>query len=71
MLDGRSVSDGIAWAYRRITPKLDDLRNYTYLDSEVLQSVSDYCLANPGAGFTPPGGDPITCAASDVQAGNS
>ena len=22
--------------------------NYTYLDSEVLQGVSDYCLANPG-----------------------
>ena len=26
------------------------IANYTYLDSEVLRNVSDYCLANPGIG---------------------
>lgn len=33
--------------------------NYTYLDSEILQGVSDFCLANPG--FTPPGTTTPTC----------
>lgn len=71
VLDGRSRVDGISLgASGRITPDWTVFANYTYLDSEVLQSVSDYCLANPGAAFTPPGGTVITCATSDVQAGN-
>lgn len=71
VLDGRSRVDGLALgASGRVTPDWTVFANYTYLDSEVLQSVSDYCLANPGAGFTPPGGDPITCPTSDLQAGN-
>src|SRR3546814_12512742 len=30
-----------------ITPRWSIFANYTYLDSEVLQSVSDFCAANP------------------------
>jgi catecholate siderophore receptor len=72
VLDGRSRVDGLALgASGRITPNWTIFANYTYLDSEVLQSVSNYCLANPGAAFTPPGAaNPITCPLTDVQAGN-
>jgi catecholate siderophore receptor len=72
VLDGRSRVDGLALgASGRITPEWTIFANYTYLDSEVLQSVSNYCLANPGAGFTPPGAeDEIICPLTDVQAGN-
>ncbi|RYF21073.1 MAG: TonB-dependent receptor, partial [Oxalobacteraceae bacterium] len=71
VLDGRSRVDGIALgASGRIGEAITIFANYTYLDSEVLQSVSNYCLANPGASFTPTGGTAITCPTSDVQAGN-
>lgn len=47
--DGRSRVDGIALgASGNITPAFSLFANYTYLDSEILQSVSDFCLANPG-----------------------
>ena len=72
VLDGRSRVDGVALgASGRITPEWTVFGNYTYLDSEVLQSVSDYCLSNPGKSFTPPGtgATAITCALTDVQAG--
>ncbi|HEU0135177.1 MAG TPA: TonB-dependent receptor [Allosphingosinicella sp.] len=50
VVDGRSRVDGIALgASGYITPAWSIFANYTYLDSEVLQSVSDFCLANPGA----------------------
>lgn len=50
VLDGRSRVDGIALgASGRITPQWSIFANYTYLDSEILQSVSDFCLANPSA----------------------
>ena len=39
--------------------------NYTYLDGEVLQSVSDFCLANPGAA-----GCDNSAAVPDPQAGD-
>ena len=50
VLDGRSRVDGIALGVSgNITPEWTIFANYTYLDSEVLQSVSDFCLATPGA----------------------
>ncbi|TWI00298.1 catecholate siderophore receptor [Luteimonas cucumeris] len=49
-LDGRARVDGIALgAAGQITRAWSVFANYTYLDSEVLSSVSDYCLSNPGA----------------------
>jgi catecholate siderophore receptor len=49
VLDGRARVDGIALgASGNIAPRWTVFANYTYLDSEVLQSVSDFCLANPG-----------------------
>lgn len=73
VLDGRNRVDGLALgATGNITPEWTIFANYTYLKSKVLQSISNYCLANPGAVYTPPapGATPITCAASDLQAGN-
>ena len=50
VLDGRSRVDGLALGVSgNITPEWPIFANYTYLDSEVLQSVSDFCLANPGS----------------------
>lgn len=50
VVDGRSRVDGIALgASGNITPEWAIFANYTYLDGEVLQSVSDFCLANPSA----------------------
>ncbi|WP_294394115.1 TonB-dependent receptor [uncultured Sphingomonas sp.] len=69
--DGRSRVDGIALgATGRITPAWTIFANYTYLDSKVKQSISNYCLANPGGSFTPVGGTPVSCPASDTQRGN-
>ena len=52
MVDGRSRVDGLALgASGNITPEWTIFANYTYLDGEVLQSVSDFCLANPSAGL--------------------
>ena len=49
--DGHSRVDGIALsAVGQILPGWSITANYTYLDSEIIQSVSDYCLANPGQG---------------------
>jgi catecholate siderophore receptor len=49
VVDGRSRVDGIALgASGNFTPEFSVFANYTWLDSEVLQSVSDFCLANPG-----------------------
>jgi catecholate siderophore receptor len=49
VVDGRSRVDGLALGVSgNITPDLSIFANYTYLDTEVLQSVSDFCLANPG-----------------------
>lgn len=49
-LDGKSRVDGIALgASGTITPEWTVTANYTYLKAKLLQSVSDYCLAHPGA----------------------
>jgi catecholate siderophore receptor len=49
VLDGRARVDGIALgAAGNVTPAWTIFANYTYLDGEILQSVSDICLVNPG-----------------------
>ncbi|MGN6288341.1 MAG: TonB-dependent receptor [Sphingopyxis terrae] len=51
VLDGKSRVDGFALGLTgAITPNWSIFANYTYLDGTVRQSVSDYCLANPGGG---------------------
>jgi catecholate siderophore receptor len=55
--DGRNRVDGITLgASGNITSSWTIFANYTYLDSKVLQSIKDYCLANPG----PVAGTPVT-----------
>jgi catecholate siderophore receptor len=59
-LDGHSRVDGIALgAVGQITPAWTITANYTYLDSELIQSVSNFCLANPG--YRAPGATAATC----------
>jgi catecholate siderophore receptor len=49
VLDGQSRVDGLALGITgNVTPEWAVFANYTYLDSTVKQSVSDFCLANPG-----------------------
>ena len=49
-LDGHSRVDGIALsAVGKITRQWSITANYTYLDGELVQSVSNNCLANPGS----------------------
>ena len=48
-LEGQARVQGVALGVAgNITPDWSVFANYTYLDSEVRQGVSDYCLANPG-----------------------
>ncbi|WP_030538929.1 TonB-dependent siderophore receptor [Sphingobium sp. DC-2] len=70
--DGRNRVDGITLgASGNITKDWTIFANYTYLDSLVKQSISNYCLANPNSSFTPPGTTTaLTCPAYDPQAGN-
>lgn len=70
--DGRNRVDGLTLgASGNITPNWTIFANYTYLRSKVLQSVSNYCLANPGATYTPTGATAaVACPAYDPQAGN-
>ncbi|WP_443025043.1 TonB-dependent receptor [Sphingomonas sp. M1-B02] len=50
VLDGHSRVDGVALsAIGKITPAWSITAHYTYLKSELIQSVSDFCLANPSA----------------------
>ncbi|MDX2277443.1 MAG: TonB-dependent receptor [Hyphomonadaceae bacterium] len=57
-LDGESRVDGIALgAAGLITDNWSIFANYTFLDSEVIQGVSDFCLANPGASGCTLGGN--------------
>lgn len=66
VLDGRARVDGIALgASGNITKNWVVFANYTYLDSKVLQSVSDACLAAPSAAC----GNSATVL--DPQRGNS
>nr|WP_246623663.1 TonB-dependent receptor [Sphingomonas colocasiae] len=68
--DGRNRVDGVSLgATGNITREWSIFANYTYLDSVVKQSITDECLANPGATKVI-GGTTYTCAAFDPQAGN-
>lgn len=68
--DGRNRVDGISLgATGNITREWSIFANYTYLDSVVKQSITDECLANPGATKVI-GGTTYTCPAFDPQAGN-
>lgn len=50
VLDGESRVDGIALGVTgNVTREWAIFANYTYLDSEVRQSVSDFCLRSPAA----------------------
>ncbi len=69
VLGGKSRVDGIALgASGNITKAWTIFANYTYLDSTVLQSVSDYCLRNPGSTGTPNCGNSV--ANPDPQRGS-
>lgn len=47
-LDGESRVDGVSFgAVGKIVEAWSIFANYTYLDGEILQGVSDFCLANP------------------------
>jgi catecholate siderophore receptor len=70
-LDGRARVQGATLGVSgQVTRDWSLFANYTYLDSEVLSSVSDYCLANPGN----PNADDVNCGNSatfpDPQKGN-
>ena len=66
VLDGRSRVDGIALgASGNITRRWSIFANYTWLDGTVLQSVSDFCVANPGAACL------NSAAIPDPQAGDA
>ncbi len=70
--DGRSRVDGLALgATGNVTENWAVFANYTYLKGKVLQSVSNFCLANPGPRT---GAATNVCANSaaipDPQAGN-
>lgn len=66
VLDGRSRVDGVAVGLSgNLTRAWSVFANYTYLDSEVLQSVSDFCLRAPGGA-----GCGNSAAISDPQAGD-
>ena len=65
-LDGQARVDGVALGIAgELTEEWSIFANATVLDSEVLQSVSDYCLANPGIN-----GCTNTPANPDPQRGN-
>jgi catecholate siderophore receptor len=59
--DGRNRVDGITLgASGNVTPEWTIFANYTYLDSKVLQSLSNACLAAPGPRSTTTGTPPVT-----------
>jgi catecholate siderophore receptor len=50
MLDGHSRVDGVALGLTgNITPNWLIFANYTYLKSKIVQGISDFCIATPGA----------------------
>lgn len=62
VLDGKARVDGLSLgATGNITDAWTIFANYTYLDSKVKQSISDYCVANPGLNG---------CPTTDIQKGN-
>ncbi|SEL10368.1 catecholate siderophore receptor [Sphingomonas palmae] len=73
VLDGRSRVDGIALgASGNVTRNWTIFANYTYLDSNVVQSVSNFCRDNPRGSATNLAGNGCTnsVAIPDPQAGS-
>jgi len=74
-LNGNARVDGIALgANGQITPEWNVTANYTYLDGELRQSVSDFCLASPAQplpGNTWSNGCTNSVAYPDPAAGSS
>lgn len=70
VLDGHSRVDGVSLsATGSITDAWSIFANYMYLDSELVQSVSDFCLANPGQGScTNSAADPDPAAGTELPA---
>jgi catecholate siderophore receptor len=69
VLDGKSRVDGIALgAAGKVNAAWSIFANYTYLDSKVRQSVSDFCLDNVNTNPAPTGCPPL--GVGDVQRGN-
>jgi catecholate siderophore receptor len=69
VVDGRSRVDGLALGLSgNLTPAWQIFANYTYLDSKVLQSVSDFCLANPSVAClnSNPANYPVGSAAGSI-----
>lgn len=64
VLDGKSRVDGIALGATGTIRGFTIFGNYTYLDSKVVQSVSDFCLVNVAAAC------PGSAAIPDPQAGD-
>jgi catecholate siderophore receptor len=64
--DGRSRVDGLTLgASGRITPAWTIFANYTYLKAKIRQGLSNFCIAHPGASYTPVGGTAaVACANS-------
>jgi catecholate siderophore receptor len=57
-LDGESRVDGLALGVTgALTDRWTVFANYTYLDGKIIQGVSDFCLANPGAAGCALGGN--------------
>ena len=68
VLDGRSRVDGVALGVTgNITPAWSIFANYTYLDSQVLQSVSNFCLDNPSPACGNSAGVPDPQRGNDLQ----
>ncbi len=68
VLDGGSRVDGISLgATGKITPNWEITANYTYLDPKLLQSVSDFCLANPSTACGNSAANPDPAKGAPIQ----
>lgn len=68
VLDGASRVDGVALsAVGKITPAWSVTANYTYLKPKLLQSVSDFCLANPSTACANSAALPDPAAGAELQ----
>jgi catecholate siderophore receptor len=69
-LDGQARVDGVALGLAgNITREWSIFANYTYLDSEVLSGVSDYCASHPNIGLSgtmPVNVDGVNCSNSNA-----
>ena len=69
-LDGQARVEGVALgAAGNITREWSVFANYTYLDSQVLSGVSEYCAAHPNIGLvgtTPVNVDGVNCSNSSA-----